>query len=63
VHRIRFAVGPRSNTLDVIYGPGVPRWFMLTRRLKKSRADSVEPFCPASPAILCTIGQRWQVRA
>ena len=35
VHRIRFAVGPRFDTLDVTYWPGVPRWFMMTRRLKK----------------------------
>lgn len=63
VHHIRFALGPRFDPLDVIYRPGVPRWFMLTRHLKKSRADPVEPFCPGPPAILCTIGRRWQVRA
>ena len=35
VHCLRFAVGPRFDTVDVIYWLGVPRWFMLTRRLKK----------------------------
>jgi hypothetical protein len=35
VHRIRFAVGPRFDTLDVIYWPGASRGVMMTRRLKK----------------------------